>query len=221
MLPAKKQVHQMRYYSMRKVCDAKKEHRTPNKNWTLEQLTEYVSGCLKDHSDMEDRIISLRRTSAVELFRAGQGLHFINDKLKAKGAYGGWLKQHGIARSTAHEAIQLYYRAKTEANVAPLKITEAKEKFGIAKKKSSSKPAASRSRRTKSSQENKPAILPAEVQRADAILVVVKKKLEEIVSWDRTGLDQTRLDQVARGCIDLLSRFLLKSTSKKGGHHAA
>lgn len=183
---------------------------TPDHNWNLEQLTDYVTGCFTTQSEMKEDLAAIGRKSTVELFRAGHALHFIREKLKADKAYVQWLEDKSIARTTAHDAIKLYYKAKTEIAVEKLTITEAKVKFGITKAKP--KNTAVPKRPTSKDQGPADGERHVELTKADTVLVVMAKKLEEVVRWDRSDLDPMRLDKFARRCITLLNDFLFKKT---------
>ena len=158
---------------------------------------------------MTEQLVAVGRRSTVELFRAGRALHFLRDKLKADNAYVKWLEDNDIARTTAHDAIKLYCKAKSESAVEKLTITEAKVTFGISKARKKSKPIAPKPSKEgdDASQEDG----PPDFTKADTVLVVMAKKLEEVVNWDRTDLDPVRLDGLARRCIDLLRAFLQKA----------
>jgi hypothetical protein len=189
---------------------AESQRATPNHNWTLEKLTDYVTDCFKCRDEMNDHLAAIGRKSTVELFRAGHALDVIREKLKADKAYVQWLEDNGIARTTAHDAIKLYYKAKTESAVEKLTITEAKIKFGVTKAKPKKLAVAKRPKDEDQGQSEEER--PAELTRADEVLVRIAVTLEEVVQWDRSDLDPIRLDKFARRCITLLNAFLLKRT---------
>jgi hypothetical protein len=195
--------------SSTQLIGASPQHSTPDHNWSPEQLTRYVKKHLANREDMTEQLVAVGRRSTVELFRAGRALHFLRDKLKADNAYVKWLEDNDIARTTAHDAIKLYCKAKSESAVEKLTITEAKVTFGISKARKKSKPIAPKPSKEgdDASQEDG----PPDFTKADTVLVVMAKKLEEVVNWDRTDLDPVRLDGLARRCIDLLRAFLQKA----------
>lgn len=194
---------------------------TPNHNWTMENLTDYVKRCFKNKGDMADQLAFIGRKSAVELFRAGCALHFMREKLKIKSAYVKWLEDAGIPRTTAHEAIQLFYKAKLEKAVEAMTITKAKTHFGVVK----SKPKKSSVPKKQGDDGIDSAAAHRDNDtRADMYLLAMSKRLSEVVQWDRSDLDVKHLDRLARHCIKLLSDFLLKSektSEKRNATHAA
>lgn len=200
----------------RHSAKAKSSSDDPNKNWTLEQLTDYVRQHLNDREEMLETLAAIGRNSAIALFRAGHGLHLLRDKLKATSAWEQWLTDRQIGKGTANEAIRLYYKAtarwkgRAEVELAKRTITEAKcdlEVIGSKKEKAEAtrKPKDAPGRNGKAAEDD----LPIEVTRADEYLVAMAHKLEEVVNWDRGDLDANQLDQFARRCIDLLGSFLL------------
>jgi len=190
------------------------QHPCPNANWTLEQLTEYVRSCIKSRDDMTKQVISLRAKSAVEIFRAGQALQIIRDKLKAQKAYVQWLEDEGICRTTAHEAIKLVANAKTEKAVEKMAITEAKELFGVIKPKSEKSANSANKQRNAGSDETSDVVDDDadlnEITRVDEVLLAMKRRLQEVVQWDRSDMNADDLDRTARNCIDILNVFLIE-----------
>ena len=183
------------------------QHPRPNANWNLEQLTEYVRSCLKSRDDMNDQLTAVGRRSAVELFRAGHALHLLRLKLKVKNGYVQWLKNEKIARTTAHEATKLYLKAKTEQAVERFTITEAKIKFGFVKAKPKKTSDAKQRKDVKHDPEESQTL---EIIRADQCLYIIKRKLQDVVQWDRSDLDPDELDRLANQCIQLLNAFVIK-----------
>jgi hypothetical protein len=109
------------------------EDAAPSESWEMDRLTAYAVKGLEQAKALEAEANIVGRKSTVQLFRAGHALHILRGKLKGDGQWCGWLKGHGIPRTNAWEAIQLYVRAKTEEAVAELTPTQAKEKYGISK----------------------------------------------------------------------------------------
>ena len=184
---------------MQNVSKGEPQRATPNHNWNLEQLTSYVKDCLKCRDEMNEDLAALGRKSAVELFRAGRALHFIREKLKVQNAYIKWLEDIGVARTTAHEAIKLYYKAKKESALEKMTITEAKIKFGVTKSKPSKSSVPNNKKKDGTDVE---AGTPfADDTKADTWLLAMAKRLPEVAQWDRSDLDAQHLDRLARHCI--------------------
>jgi len=76
---------------------------------------------------------SLRKRTAVEVFRLGRELATLQDQLKAEGRWVTWLVEKSISRTSAWEAVELFRRARTEEAVRSLDVTTAKKQFGIVK----------------------------------------------------------------------------------------
>ncbi len=109
----------------------------PDASWDEERLALYAKGELANSQEAERQAILQSRKSAVHLFRAGHALTLARAKCKGE-QHGEWQKfkdKHGLANTTANDAIRLYERAKTEEALIGLGITEAKMKFGLAKPK--------------------------------------------------------------------------------------
>lgn len=107
------------------IVTAKNEE--PTLAWTLVRLAGYASGAL-----LEAGVLSRKCTVAV--FRAGRALSLAQAKLKETngwGAWGAWLENHRICRTSAWESIQLFERAGSEGAIANMTISEAKRKLGI------------------------------------------------------------------------------------------
>jgi hypothetical protein len=117
----------------------------PDPSWSLDRLASYAKDEVTCSFNAEQEAILQAHKSAVHLFRAGHALALARAKCKGE-QHGDWKKfkkKHGLADTTANDAIRLYEIAKTEDALFGLGITEAKVKFGIAgpkKKKSSPNP---------------------------------------------------------------------------------
>jgi len=117
----------------------------PGPSWSLERLASYAKNEVTTSFFAEQQAILQAHKSAVHLFRAGHALALARSKCKGE-QHGDWKKfkkKHGLADTTANDAIRLYESAKTEDALVGLGITEAKLKFGIAghkKKKPSPHP---------------------------------------------------------------------------------
>jgi len=113
------------------------EDARPDASWTLDRLLIYAKGEMANSDNAEQQAILQSRKSAVHLFRAGHALALVRERCKAEkhGDCGKFKENHGLAGTTANDAIRLYENAKTEDALIGLGITEAKEKFGIAKPK--------------------------------------------------------------------------------------
>lgn len=103
----------------------------PDDGWETDALGRYVAAELAESARLDGEARDLVRRSAVHLFRAGRALHLARERLKAAGEWCGWQTRHGIARTSAWEAIELYERAGNEEAVAGLAISEAKTQFGV------------------------------------------------------------------------------------------
>ena len=109
----------------------------PDPSWTLDRLAVYAKDEVSNSFHAEHQAILQAHKSAVHLFRAGHALALAREKCKGE-QHGDWKKfkkKHGLADTTANDAIRLYENAKTEDALAGLGITQAKEKFGIARPK--------------------------------------------------------------------------------------
>lgn len=98
----------------------------PDSTWSLDQLAAYAHGKL-------DQFFGLAKKSTVEVFRAGQALVLARNQIAKDRAWGKWLKEKGIPRTTAWEAIQLVEKAEKEEAVADLTPPEAFKRFGVRK----------------------------------------------------------------------------------------
>lgn len=103
----------------------------PDDGWETDALGRYAAAELAESTRLDGEARDLVRRSAVHLFRAGRALHLARERLKAAGEWCGWQTRHGIARTSAWEAIELYERAGNEEAVAGLAISEAKTQFGV------------------------------------------------------------------------------------------
>lgn len=90
----------------------------------MRRLTEYAT---KGFSMLQ----RAGRHSALHVYRLGAALYYIRYKLKNKGEWNNWLREHDISRVTAWEAIKLYEECPSEKDLEGHTITEAKIKFGI------------------------------------------------------------------------------------------
>ena len=206
----------MEDFVMKHVSQGESQRATPNHNWTLEQLTKYVTDCFKCRTEMNDDLAALGRKSAVELFRAGRALSIAKDQLKSRGGYEHWCKENHIAKTTAFEAITLFANAKTEAAVEKMTITEAKTHFKVVKKKSSKLVAESQKSHQKPKQVDDPP--PAkEPDSVSSALAAIAQKLLIVSGWNRGKDDPQNISELADRCIGLLVSIKLTpaSVSKK------
>ena len=115
----------------------------PDPSWTLERLAVYAKDEVSNSDHAEQQAILQANKSAIHLFRAGHALALARDKCKGE-KHGEWKKfkkKHGLADTTANDAIRLYENAKTEDALIGLSVTQAKEKYVYpAKPKKSTKP---------------------------------------------------------------------------------
>lgn len=89
----------------------------PDAEWSLSDLVQYA----------RDRLCGV----PVSIFQAGLALRLSRDQFKKERAWGKWLKEHGIPRTSAWEAIQLFEKAKTEESVANMTRSQALKKFDV------------------------------------------------------------------------------------------
>lgn len=96
----------------------------PDDTWDLDRLAGYAAG------QIAESVLSAHK-SAVALFRAGGALAFarVRCKREGHGAWATWKRKHGLKDTTVNDAIRLHENAGTEAALAGLGITEAKEQF--------------------------------------------------------------------------------------------
>ena len=97
---------------------------------------ERLAGLMREAKQEDDIYLALMRKAAVHVYRCGRMLHEARElakKLKV-----GWyslLEKHGIAESTARQAIELFERVRdagyTEEDIVGKRITEAKVEFGV------------------------------------------------------------------------------------------
>jgi hypothetical protein len=101
----------------------------PGQNWTLDDLAAYAKGQIAESALQAHK-------SAVALFRAGCALFHIRNRCMADGhgRWTGWLRDHGLGRTTVNDAIRLFENAERPDALAGLGITEAKRKFVYPKK---------------------------------------------------------------------------------------
>lgn len=92
----------------------------PGADWSLNDLADYA----------RQRLTSI----PVSIFQAGRALRLARDQFKKARAWGKWLKQQGIPRTSAWEAIELLEQAKTEDALVGLTRGQALKKFGVRRK---------------------------------------------------------------------------------------
>jgi hypothetical protein len=114
----------------------------PDDSWDLETLALYAKTGLSEANRLERESIQIGRRSTLQIFRAGRALSIARRKLASEGwgKWIPWLAEHGIKRTTAWEAIELYNNAKVEKAVQNLTPSEAKRKFGVIRDKRSEPP---------------------------------------------------------------------------------
>ena len=117
----------------RAVPAAALENMLPDVTWDLDRLAAYASSSLAEAARLDEESIQIGRRSTVQIYRSGKALSLAREQLKAegRGRWGRWLESHGIRRTTAWEAAELFERAKSEDVVADLTPAQAKQKFGI------------------------------------------------------------------------------------------
>ncbi|CAN5890362.1 hypothetical protein BH23PLA1_BH23PLA1_39260 [soil metagenome] len=105
----------------------------PDETWDLDRLARYASAGLAKADRLMQGSIQIGRRSTVEIFRSGRALSIARRRLKAegRGRWTRWLEQHGIKRTTAWEAAELFERAGSEDKVANLMPGEAKRLFWV------------------------------------------------------------------------------------------
>lgn len=105
----------------------------PDETWDLDRLARYASTGLAEAARLEHESIQIGRRSTVQIFRSGQALSIARSRLRSegRGRWGRWLNEHGIKRTTAWEAAELFERAGSEEEVAGLTPGEAKSHFGV------------------------------------------------------------------------------------------
>src|SRR5262249_40437737 len=96
----------------------------PDDGWSTDRLAEYVHAKLDEARHVDNMAQQLAKRSSVQVFRAGHALSIVRDRLKVSRAWERWLKEHGIRKTSAWEAIELCRRAQTEEAVKILTITE-------------------------------------------------------------------------------------------------
>ncbi len=102
----------------------------PDDTWDLDRLAGYAAGQIVES-------VLCAHKSAVALFRAGGALALARERCKTQGhgAWAAWKRKHGLKDTTVNDAIRLHENAGTEAALAGLGITEAKERFVYRAKK--------------------------------------------------------------------------------------
>jgi hypothetical protein len=123
-------IHQLGYRLVGNEAVPQRDAR-PDPSWDLPALVVYAKGELANAQHAETESILQAHKSAVHLFWAGCALWFARDKCKIQGR-GRWTAfkaQHGLADTTANDAIRLYEHAKTEEALIGLGITEAKKRY--------------------------------------------------------------------------------------------
>jgi hypothetical protein len=155
----------------------------PDAEWSLSELGNYA----------KERLTSV----TTSIFQAGRALKLAHDQFTKKRAWGKWLKQQGIPRTSAWEAIELFEQAKTEDAVANLTRVQALKKFGIRKTRTAKVRAQAAPAQAESGQPpTVPMVpsLPATQESLLCFLANVKKLLEdryqhtETVDWTNEDL---------------------------------
>jgi len=93
----------------------------PSANWSLKRLAAYTTSVL-------GVIQHAGRRMATQTYRVGRALYYAKKKVLNWDA---WLREHGIPKMTAWEAIKLYEAVKSEEELEGLTATEAKIRYGI------------------------------------------------------------------------------------------
>lgn len=106
---------------------------SPQSDWSLDQLTDYVVKGFAQASVTQKEFTTLGRRAAVEYFHCGNALALIRERRKESRSWKDWLKATGLNYQTAHRAILLYERAGSVKAIGNLTITEAYTAFGITK----------------------------------------------------------------------------------------
>lgn len=107
----------------------------PDDSWSDEELMDYAK-------HQAEQIQTLKRTVAIHVYRLGMALSFYRERHLDHGDWEGFLKSQGLSVPTAWRAVQLFKRAKSEAEVVDLGITEAYIHFKILQKAKKEKPEA-------------------------------------------------------------------------------
>ncbi len=117
----------------RAVPVAATEGPLPDESWDLGRLARYASSGLAEAARLGSESIRIGRRSTVQIYRSGRALSLARKKLKAqgRGRWDRWLTEHGLKRTTAWEAAELYERAGSEDALAKLTPCQAKQKFGV------------------------------------------------------------------------------------------
>ena len=105
----------------------------PDDSWSDEELMDYAK-------HQAEQIQTLKRTVAIHVYRLGMALSFYRERHLDHGDWEGFLKNQGLSVPTAWRAVQLFKRAKSEAEVVDLGITEAYIHFKILQKAKKEKP---------------------------------------------------------------------------------
>jgi hypothetical protein len=115
----------------RAILVAELRQATPSETWDEARLTSYIVVSLAEADEYEKQATALSRRSTAMIYRAGHALSILAPRLKAERRWCPWQAEHGIARTTAWEAIKLFERAPSEQAIALLTSSEAKQQYGI------------------------------------------------------------------------------------------
>jgi hypothetical protein len=107
---------------------------TPSVEWDLDKLGDYARKLVR-------RVKMAPRRVAKDVFRMGQALVIVRDRLKAEGEYGRWCATNKIPKTTAHHAVKLFEFYGTEDKLRGKTIAVAKRECGLIKSKATSLPA--------------------------------------------------------------------------------
>jgi hypothetical protein len=142
-------------------CDD--QNPVPDASWTIDDLRRYAAERLGE-------AVALARRSTVQVFRAGRALCLIKGKVESDEPWIAWLQRNDMARTSAWEAMKLFERAKEEAAIADIPITEAKKTYGIVKPRRDTGGRPSKRRRAKSTQPapTAPAAVPSQPSAGEA-----------------------------------------------------
>jgi hypothetical protein len=108
----------------------------PDESWSFERLMNAATSAVVDAERLSTEATCLVHKSSVQIYRAGRVLNLARKKVPKGQTWERCLKSHGIPKTSAWEAMQLYERAPSEEAIASLTPAEAKVKYGVTKKKS-------------------------------------------------------------------------------------